>query len=221
MSDAVLTAHLRKLVARKLIAKIIREEDLKPAYTITEKGEEKLKEIYEKNFQEKGFEAENLYDEVYMRLKSSGFALAIRKKSSLTERLTIPSLETETVKVEAFKPGKIEEEYLKFASKIYVDSVEKFDWKKTLTYIDLRAVWQVIEYSFWREKGELPGLTFDYPSAWNRNYRNTSEELKRRLEEHYGEARVQQYMTFRRLKLWSHPPEERGKIAKRLPPKPI
>ena len=168
LSDAVLAAHLRELTMRGFIAKVIREGDLKPAYTLTKSGEEYLSKLYESESEE-ALKVKTLYDEVYQRLRNSGFAAAIQKESNVLEALTIVSPLIKIVRI--FKPGKIEDEYLNFASKIYVDSVEEFLGRKKeeLSYIDVRAAWQTINQNAWKERKNIPGLSFNYPAAWKIN----------------------------------------------------
>ena len=213
LSDAVLTLHLKQLVSEGLIVKVVREGDLKPAYTITGLGEKYLSKVYEGEVEE-AFEAENLYDEFYRRLGYAGFAADILKASDVLEALTIVS------PFQVFKPGRLEDEYLRFASRLYVDSVVEMLGRKTaeLTYVEVRAAWQLIDKDSWKGEKKLPGLTFNYPHAWEKNYWEASNDLKSRLNQRYGNLKTQQYRLFRRLKIWPFPLTERGKITGTLPP---
>jgi len=219
LSDAVLSAHLKSLMNDQLISKIIRKDDGKIAYTLTDSGIKALRKIIEAKA-EPEIKAKDLQDEAYERFRRSGFAATIQKTRGLLEAIAIIPVLSDLISI--LKPGKLEDEYLSFASKIYVGTVKSFLGRNraNLRYIDIRAAWQVIDLSAWQQRIDTPCLIFDYPSCWNKCSQEISGRLKNHLEELIGDEENQRWRIFRRLKLWSFPLAERLRLIKEIPLNP-
>ena len=166
------------------------------------------------------FKPGRLRDEVFQRFKHVGFAATLQKSRGFFEAVAIIPVVKDLILT--FHPGRLEDEYLSFATDLYMDSVISFLGLKPeqLDYIKLRAAWQVVDLNGWRKRLEKPGLVFDYPRMWNSLYPDLSDKLKKRLEELDGNEKNQQWRMFRRLKLWSFTVTERLRLLEKIPLQP-
>jgi len=185
-------------------------------WTRTLRGENLLREIAacEASVLEMKLETKQggLRDMVFQRFKHTGFAAALQKPLGFFEATpVIPDVKDLVL---AFPPSRFEEDYLWFATDLYVDGVKSFLGLEgeRLNYVELRAAWQIIGLNVWRERIEKPCLTFDFPGAWSRLHMNLPDGLKKRLEELDGDEKNQRWRMFRRLKLWSFAAAERLRL---------
>jgi hypothetical protein len=103
--------------------------------------------------------------------------------------------------------GTVERQYLNFLAELYIHSVKKFLDKVEgeLSFIELRAAWQVLELDVWNKIIDKEGLTFDFKGTWERHYGMLSDELKGRM----AEASLNEEVIFRKLRAFSFPAKER------------
>jgi len=200
MSTATISKYLKIMEETGEVRKVIRNGRL--AYALTPYG---LKEIHKM--------ATQVENEVIRKLHLYGAVLDLRKQRSITDIVVGAGLPAIKDIVRTFAMlRRTDREYLRFLAELYVHSVKKFIDKTEgeLTYVELRAVWQVIDSNAWKEPVVKEGLHFDYINAWRRFYGNLSSELKRKMKE----RNLNEEKIFKKLRAFSFPASERIRLAK-------
>jgi DNA-binding MarR family transcriptional regulator len=201
LSTATLSKYLRILegtgeVERKL-------EGARIVYTLTPIGR-----------QEAHLTLTELENVVVRKLYLYGAALDLQKKCGMIELILgagIPALKD---MVKSFSLlGTMERQYLNFLAELYVHSVKKFldNVEGELSFIELRAAWQVLELDAWNKIIDKEGLTFDFKGTWEKYYGMLSDELKGRM----AEMSLNEEVIFRKLRAFSFPAKERIRLVKK------